>query len=106
MALASGCEQGWRLVADNGRAAGLLVRLRQRSYVLPWSLFLFAEGTDAQVRAIFHTHVVTLEGAGLSSLLSDLAGQRVTELLEPDRAAKFSRATGPCLTSLSIAENK
>ena len=105
MATASACEQGW-LIAENGRATGLLVRLRQRSYVLPWALFLFAEGTDAQVRAVFHTHILTLEGAGLSSLLSDLAGQRVTELLEPDRAAKFSRGPGPCLTSLSIVENK
>lgn len=105
MATASAGEQGW-LVAEHGRTTGLLVRLRQRSYVLPWSLFLFAEGTEAQVRAVFHTHVITLEGAGLSSLLSDLAAQRVTELLEPDRAAKFSRGTGPCLTALSIAENK
>jgi hypothetical protein len=62
---------------ENGRATALVVHLRQRVYVLPWSLFLYAEGTDAEVKAQFHTHVVLVQGAGLTSLLSDVAGQFV-----------------------------
>jgi hypothetical protein len=93
-------------VAETGRATALVVRLRQRSYVLPWSLFLYAEGTDAEVEATFHTHVVTMQGAGLTSLLSDLAGQLVSELIEPDRTAKFTESAGPRLTALLVSENK
>lgn len=103
--MASACEQGWK-VTEKGRSPALLVRLRQRSYVLSWSLFLYAEGTEAQVRVVFHTHVLTLEGAGLSALLSDLAQQVVTELIEPDRTAKFRHGTGPLISSLAIGENK
>jgi hypothetical protein len=55
MASASASSRAWR-IAENGRATALVVQLRQRVYVLPWSLFLYAEGTDAEVKAQFHTH--------------------------------------------------
>jgi hypothetical protein len=105
MASASDSRTAWR-VAENGRATALVVQLRQRSYVLPWSLFLYAEGTDAEVKAQFHTHVVVVQGAGLTSLLSDVAGQFVSHLIEPDRMAKFSQGAGPQLTALSVSENR
>ncbi len=105
MATASPSERGWR-TAEAGRPACLLVRLRQRSVVLPWALFLYAEGTDTELRAVFHTHVITVQGAGLSSLLSDLGSQAVSELLEPDRAAKFVTSAGPQITALSLSGNK
>jgi hypothetical protein len=84
MASASDSSRAWR-IAENGRATALIVQLRQRVYVLPWSLFLYAEGTDAEVKAQFHTHVVLVQGAGLTSLLCDVAGQFVSQLVEPDR---------------------
>jgi hypothetical protein len=105
MATASVSEKAW-LVSENDRAISLLVHLRQRSYVLPWSLFLFAEGNDGEVRATFHTHIVLLEGDGLTSLLTDLAAQTVTELKEPDRADKFSEHKGSHIATLSVTENK
>jgi hypothetical protein len=104
--MASASESGWEVVENGRRATSLLVQLRQRSYVLPWSLFLFAEGTDAEVRALFHTHVVLLQGAGLTRLLSDLADQVVNELVEPDRTAKFSKSSAPQITAISVTENK
>lgn len=104
MATASGSEGGWE-VADR-RPPALLLRLRQRSVVLPWALFLFAEGTDAELRAVFHTHVLTVQGAGLESLLTELGEQRVTTIVEPDRAAKFTESTGPHITALVLAENR
>jgi hypothetical protein len=105
VATASDSKSFWQ-VAESGRATALVVRLRQRSYVLPWGLFLYAEGTDAEVRLLFHTHVVTVQGAGLTSLLSDVAGQFVGELTEPDRTAKFTQHAGPHLTAVSVSENK
>jgi hypothetical protein len=105
MASASDSRTAWR-VAENGRPPALMVHLRQRSYVWPWSLFLYAEGTDSEVRAVFHTHVVVVQGAGLTSLLSDVAAQVVSDLAEPDRTAKFTPSAGPHLSAVSISENK
>jgi hypothetical protein len=105
MATVSDSKTAWRR-AENGRANALLVHLRQRSYVLPWNLFLYADGTDAEVRATFHTHVVLVQGAGLTSLLSDVAAQTVSELTEPERTAKFTQTPGPHLTAVSVSENK
>jgi hypothetical protein len=105
MATASDSKPAWR-VSEDGRTTALMVVLRQRSYVLPWSLFLYAEGTDAEVRLLFHTHVVTVQGAGLTSLLSDVAVQTVSELVEPERTAKFTQNAGPHLTAVSVSENK
>ncbi len=104
--MASVSESGWQVVEKGRRATSLLVQLRQQTYVLPWSLFLFAEGTDTEVRALFHTHVVLMQGAGLTALLVDLATQAVHELMEPDRTAKFSKSTGPQITAVSVTENK
>jgi len=47
-----------------------------------------------------------VQGAGLTSLLSDVAGQFVSQLVEPDRTAKFTQSTGPQLTAVSVSENK
>ncbi|MDQ2840121.1 MAG: hypothetical protein M3Y72_03600 [Acidobacteriota bacterium] len=105
MGTESDSRRAWT-VAESGRATGLVVHLRQKSYVLPWSLFLSAEGTDGEVRVTFHTHVVLLQGAGLASLLSDLAAQVVTELVEPDRTAKFTPTAGPTITAVTVSANQ
>ena len=89
------------------RVTSLLLDFKQRLIVLPWNLFLFAEGTDAEVRATFHTHVVTVEGSGLRALLLAFASQSVAHLTEPDRTAKFSSpGPGPHITALSVIENQ
>lgn len=106
MAMASASDGGWAISQQGQMVRSLRVELRQRTYVLPWSLFLFAEGTDAEVRLTFHTHVILVQGAGLTSLLSDLAEQNVKQLVEPDRTAKFQSARGPHITAVSLTENK
>lgn len=104
--MASDPERGWSANGNAQRVTSLLLELRQRFYVLPWSLFLFAEGTDAELEATFHTHVVRVQGSGLSALLADFADQSITRLIEPDRAAKFTQSRGPQITAVSITENK
>ncbi len=97
----------WESGQPDERVTSLLLDLKQRLIVLPWSLFLFAEGTDAEVRATFHTHVVTVEGSGLRSLLLAFASQSVGQLTEPDRTAKFSGpGSGPQITALSVIETQ
>jgi hypothetical protein len=71
------------------RPSGLEVVLLQRTYVLPWSQFLYAEGGDDEVRLVFATHDVLVVGSGLSSMLSDLAEQRIGRLNEPTRADRL-----------------
>ena len=104
--MASAVESRWEITEKGGRALSLLVQLRQRSYLWPWTLFLFAEGTDTEVRVHFHTHVVLIDGAGLTALLADLANQMVHRIVEPDRTAKFTQATGPQVAAVSVIENK
>jgi hypothetical protein len=58
----------------------------KRTYVLPCSQFLYAEGGEDEIRLVFATHDVIIRGSGLSSLLSDLAARRIARLIEPTRA--------------------
>jgi len=91
----------WKATAHEG-PAGLLVILLKRTYVLPWSQFLYAEGADDEVRLAFTTHDVVVNGSHVDSLLADLSGQRVSLLLEPARAERFRHESGPQITGVSV----
>jgi hypothetical protein len=45
---------------------GLEVILLKQVFVLPWNQFLYAEGGDDEVRAVFTTHDVVAKGNGLA----------------------------------------
>jgi len=94
-------ERGWRVEAE-GRAYCLHVVLVKREYVLPWVQFLYAEGTEDTVRAVFSTHDVEVQGRGLTALLLDLASQRVSLLRQPFRADAFAASAGPQITALEV----
>ena len=87
---------------SNGRVPGLEVILLKQVIVLPWNQFLYAEGGDGEVRAVFTTHDVIAKGSGLAPLLSDLAAQQVTRLKEPPRAERFIHPTGTRITELYV----
>jgi hypothetical protein len=53
--------EGWKVSAHE-RPACLVVILLKRTYVLPWSQFLYAEGGDDEVRLAFTTHDVLVNG--------------------------------------------
>ena len=67
----------------------LEVVLLGRTYLLPWTQFLYAEGRDDEVRLLFATHDIVARGSGLSALLADVAAQRLIGMDEPSRAEKF-----------------
>jgi len=100
MALAGETEP-W-ITNSDGRAVGLEVILLKQVIVLPWNQFLYAEGGDDEVRAVFTTHDVVAKGTGLASLLSDLAAQQVKRLREPTRVDRFANTTGPRITELYV----
>ena len=86
-----------------GPVAALELILPDRTYVLPWSQFVYAEGTTRQVRAAFTTHEITVEGAGLETLLADFAAEQISILRLP-AAGEASNAAGPNITAIEVSE--
>ena len=82
-------------VSTEQRTPGIQLILLKRTFVLPWSRFLYAEGDVSEIRAAFSTHDVVVRGCGLDRLLEDLAAQRVTALHEPARTDTFLTAADP-----------
>lgn len=91
-----------RWTAGETRALALQVQLLQKTLIVPWSQFVYAEGSDAEVRIAFTTHDVLVTGSGLGSLLSEIALQHLAALREPQRTEKFTTAEGPSISALSV----
>jgi hypothetical protein len=85
------------------RPTGLEILLWKRSYVLPWSQFLFAETSDDEIRLGFTTHDVLVKGSRLSTLLVDFAAQRIARLRQPTRGDRFAQA-GVCIREVSVVK--
>ena len=90
------------IAATDERPSALEVILLKRTYVIPWTQFLYAEGGEDEVRLAFATHDVVVNGSYLHSLLSDLSSQRLRLLREPARAERFRHESGPVITSVSV----
>jgi hypothetical protein len=99
--MASADERPWGVDAKS-RVYGLQIILLKRVYVLPWSQFLYAEGTSEEVQAFFSTHDVVVRGSGLDSLLADFAAQQVTIVKQPVRTDKFRESPGPRIFELEV----
>jgi hypothetical protein len=97
----AGNERGWRVGREHSQNA-LEVVLLERTYVLPWAQFLYAEGGDEEVRLVFATHDVLARGAGLQVLLADLAAQRLVGLDEPTRPERFGNTTSRRVRELVV----
>jgi hypothetical protein len=90
------------IVKDHDRPASLEIRRLKRSLVIPWSQFLYAEGSDDEICLSFATHEVVVKGAGLGALLGDLSNQRVSIIQEPARPDRFITDPGPRIASISV----
>ena len=86
------------------RPATLEIVLLKRTYVLPWSQFLYADGDSDEVQIAFATHDVAIRGTGLGLLLADLAAQRIAELHEPSRRDHFENGSEPCFREISVSK--
>jgi hypothetical protein len=93
--------RGWH--ADDRAGLGIHIKLLKQSFVFPWSQLVYAEGPEAEVRIAFTTHDVIVRGHGLSSLLEDVATQRLTHLRELARTEKFNPASRPHITALIVS---
>src|SRR5215467_11893058 len=93
----------WK-VSPEERPAGLQVVLLKRTYVLPWTQFLYAEGGEDEIHLVFATHDVLVRGAGLQVLLADVAAHRLVGLNEPLRAERFTTRIGMCVRELVVTK--
>ena len=81
---------------------GLQIRLIKRTYVFPWSQFIFAEGDADEIRMAFSTHDIVITGKGLNKLLPEITDQRLSLLNELVRADSFTPFSAPQITGISI----
>jgi hypothetical protein len=80
----------------------LEVVLLKRTYVLPWSQFLYAEGDNDEIRLTFSTHDVLVKGSNLNSLIAALAVNGIAQLQEPARSDRMLAGTGPFIREISV----
>jgi hypothetical protein len=89
-------------VSNEIQNPNLEVVLLKRTFVLPWSQFLFAEGGNEEIRLAFSTHDVVVIGCRLDKLLEDLSARRLSRLQEPGKADRFGSSVGLQITSISV----
>jgi len=94
-------SRNWSPTASE-RPINLEIIMLKRTFVIPWSQFLYAEGGEDEVRLAFSTHDILVAGKCLGSLMRDLSAQRVSLLQEPVRAERFGSDMGPQIISISI----
>jgi hypothetical protein len=87
-----------------GHSLALQIVLLHRTYVLPWSQFLYAEGGNDEVRLTFATHDVLVKGGNLNPLIAALAIHGITRLQEPIRPDRFEETGGPVVREISVRE--
>jgi hypothetical protein len=81
-------EQPWVNTTDVN-STSLKIVLLKKTLILHWGQFIYAEGSDDEVRIVFGTHDVIVQGAGLSALLPDISAQHVASIHEPARPDRF-----------------
>lgn len=100
----AGNERPWRTGRESSQSSLELVAVIDRTYVLPWTQFLYAEGGDDEVRLIFATHDVLVRGAGLQRLLTDVAAHRLVGVDEPLRTDRFTARSGMWVRQLVVTK--
>ena len=80
----------------------LQVVLLKRTYVLPWSQFLYAEGGNDEVRLTYATHDVLIKGSNLEPLLAAIAGHGLSRIQESTRPDRFVSPAGPNIREITV----
>jgi hypothetical protein len=89
-------SESWLLADEDGApSSSLMVQLRRRALVLPYRRFLYAQGNDGEVQIAFASHLITVTGHGLGSLLIALATQQALRLIQPAESEATLNSRGP-----------
>ena len=94
-------KQPWSNSQDEIPMA-LEIVLLKRTIILSWSQFVYAEGSDDEIRVAFASHDVIVRGAGLAALLTDVSAQRVASIHEPTRSNRFPGAAGRFIREIEV----
>jgi hypothetical protein len=84
------------------RPLALVIVLLKRTYVLPWSQFLYAEGGNDEIRLTFSTHDVLVKGSNLDSLIGAIAANGMARLEEATRSDRMLAGTGTFIREISV----
>jgi hypothetical protein len=79
----------WTITIDD-RPPTVEVVCPKQTVILSWNQFVYAEGSDDEVRLAFASHDVIVKGSGLSQLLPAIKSQQVTSIRQPLRLAAFT----------------
>ncbi len=78
--------------ADSAPPALEIITPRQ-TVVLAWTQFVFAEGSDDEIRIAFASHDIIVRGAGLSPLLQAITAQQAISIRQSPRHEAFPAPT-------------
>jgi len=87
---------------STSHSAGLQIHLFTRTYVFPWSQFLFAEGDSGEIRMAFSTHDVIITGGRLDMRLEKITVQGISSLREAIRAESMGPNSGSEITNIVV----
>jgi len=91
-----------RIVTTLDHPLALEVVLLKRTYVFPWSQFLYAEGGNDEIRFTFSTHDVLVKGSNLESLMAAIAVNGIAKLEEPTRPERILAGINPFIREISV----
>ena len=90
------------IVSTLDHPLALEIILLKRTYILPWSQFLYAEGGNDEARLTFSTHDVLVKGSNLDMLMAALAANGIARLEEPTRRDRILAGIGPFIREISV----
>ncbi len=91
-----------RIASTLDHPLALEVVLLKRTYILPWSQFLYAEGGNDEIRLTFSTYDVLVKGSNLDSLMAAIAANGMARLEEPTRPDRMLAGTDPFIREISV----
>ena len=91
-----------RIVTTLDHPLALEVVLLKRTYVFPWSQFLYAEGGNDEIRLTFSTHDILVKGSSLDSLMTVIAANGIAKMEEPSRPERILAGTDPFIREISV----
>lgn len=74
----------------------------RETVILSWNQFVYAEGSDVEVRIAFASHDVVVKGSGLDPLLHAIAANRVASIRVSSRAECFPSVAGRFISEIVV----
>ncbi len=80
----------------------LEISLLRETVILSWNQFVYAEGSNDEMRIAFASHDVVVRGTGLDPLLRAIADNRVALIRETVRSESFPSLAGAFIREIVV----